>query len=201
MVGLNGANSGKMATNTGSPTSKLLPSLGKCFAVGAATDVATFSGMPTANITSGTFATMVQTTTTASNIYFGAIGNNLNAALLGSASAGPTLFVGGTGNSNANASIVLSTNVPYFILASFNASATNFVVMRLDNGQIKTAAIGSGLSVAISQVGSYGFGDWAAHGPTSQTIYTAAEAMWANKYYDLNTLTLAAAKPWSLWYP
>jgi hypothetical protein len=197
-IGLNGTNSGKATTNAGAPANKVLPNMGTCVAITGAADQTNFPNQPTANITSGSFATIVQTTTTASNIYFAAIGTT-NAALFGSASAGPTLFVGGTGNSNVNASIVISTNTPYFLLASFNASASNFVVRRLDTGVIQTAAIGSGLGVAIAQSGTYGFGTWGGHGIS--TVYTAASAVWANKYYDLNTLLLAAKDPWSLWYP
>ena len=188
---------GGLLTKAGSPTSKVLSSIGPTavFAGGGTTDAWRFTGNST-NFTSSTVAAMILFDSISTNQFIFANANN---------STGLALNVAGTGNLQwtmfgvvaRSSGILLSAGVPYFVIASQNTGAIDFLAMRLDNGVIATASTASGTPAAPN--GTYQIGN----GPATTTpiIGQIAAVMFSSEYMSPQMQRQWASDPWSFWYP
>lgn len=159
------------------------------FVSGAASQLTNQSGFTP---TQTTFAAIIQFSTVSSNQTMISTSNSM---LIQLSSGNFTLYDGTPRNSG----IILSANIPYFVAASAQISTvSNFVVVNLATGQLKTAigTIGTSFvaNVATQDVGNY-------VGGTTQNSPGIGPAMWSPTYLSLRALTLWAQRPWDFWYP
>jgi hypothetical protein len=87
--------------------------------------------------------------------------------------------------------------IPYFLAVSCNASATNFVMSRLDTGQIFTSST-TGISFAAPN-GTYRVGGGGAFHLTGSS--EAACCFIGGSFLHLQEMVKWAADPWSFWFP
>jgi len=87
-------------------------------------------------------------------------------------------------------------NVPIFIAASSNASATKFVLRRLDNGEMFSSQTG-GLTYTASSDATYQIGNGFGHLNGGHVC----AAMYSSGFNGLGVLQQWALDPWSFWYP
>lgn len=100
---------------------------------------------------------------------------------------------------NVSSGITLSVGVPYFIAASCNSSASNHLVMRLDNGVISTSST-TGLTTPSAPNGTCTVGNFGATSNFASDM-TYHAIMWSSIFSSKQALLLAASDPWSYWYP
>ena len=187
---------GRLLTKVASPTSKVLSSIGPTavFAGGGVLDAWSFAGNST-NFTSSTVAAMIMFDSIATNQYIFANANNSTGLAL-NVNSGGTLQWTMFGVVARSASITLVANVPYFVIASQNPSAIDFLAMRMDNGVIVTSSTASGTPAAPN--GTYQVGN----GPATNQplIGQIAAIMFSSEYMSPQMQRRWAADPWSFWY-
>lgn len=140
------------------------------------------------------------------------IGNTANNGILvyttGTSTTCPMLWVTGTklelttgtGSIHATSNIVLTSNVPYFAVASYpinSAGNINFAVTNLQTGQISTAAVANTFAATAPNGTIVINGD---------TLGDASDAYIAAAMVSLAGLNPSEVKawaqdPWSFWYP
>jgi hypothetical protein len=193
-----GAGGGARGTIVGSPTPKILPSIGLATLFVASASVQ-FS-FPATNFTNYTIAAIVNwlgTNAASQDI----AGNDTS-----SGGVGTDLGLSSTGvvSVRLNAVSVASTlpalvaNASYLIAASgTSASGANMMYARLDTGQIFSQFVSSGTSTTANgtlTIGNVGDASRFFNG-------SIATAMYSNSFLSLAQLTQWAADPWSFWYP
>lgn len=114
--------------------------------------------------------------------------------------ANPTLaIINANGSLGGSSGVSLTVGTPYFVIMSaISASKVNYLIMNLTNGSIKTAAVGSGLVSSTASDGNIIIGGNGAGNASNCQIATAA---WSAVYLSIPQMLLAAADPWSFWYP
>jgi len=159
----------------------------------------TFSGQSAVNETSWTIGAIFISNGPGSDVYFctssaaggGQVYLNTNVTT----TFGITASGGG---GSATSGIAAVSGVPYFVAGSVNSSASNFVVKRLDTGQIFTAQ-SSGITTATPN-GTYMVGSRAALDNNSCAKGLAA-VMATAQFCSLQQLLIWAADHCSFWYP
>lgn len=124
-------------------------------------------------------------------------GGSYGFSLFSDASNNLMLRVAGT---NVPSGLVLTSSVPYFVAASFNANVTNFVALRLDTGQLFTASVSSSVSITANN-GIYSMGNWYDTGGGDFPAGYLGPVMWSPSFMSLRAMRQWAADPWSFWYP
>lgn len=167
-----------------------------------ASDIATFTGQPTTNDTSVTIAGIMRRTSALSNKYVfdsggaggasGGWGINLSNTNLISLVIFPSF-------ASKNASLTLTTGVPYFFWISANGSSSvDFLICDLTTGVITTGVSGTGLASSAPN-GTYTIGALSGGGFVANAdVYALA---FSAQYNPLTLAKMVAADPWSFWYP
>lgn len=94
--------------------------------------------------------------------------------------------------------IVLTAGIPYFVAASIVANIFNFVVCRLDTGQVFTATSATAPTFSAPD-GTFVIGNGASH--AAETNACIAAVMFARNFLTLPQLVAWAGDPWAFWYP
>lgn len=191
----------KIGTQAGAPSSVISGTVGPAvqFSSASTLDKLTYSGQSTANDGQVTLGAIVRPKSAGLNnpVIF----NSGNAAggwqftTVGSV----LVLQDGSYSHIANSGFVLAANVPYFVACSTDsATATNFVVLRLDNGKVlanSQASITTTASNGIYSIGGTGqFAGNVFDGAIAATMFSAS-------YASLATLLQWASDPWAFWYP
>lgn len=191
---------GKVGTKAGTPTESILAVLGRAsgFLGGGNTDAYRFSGQDATNYGSNTIAAICSfNTISTTQLIFS--NNTSDAGIALNVAGNGTLQVTMFGVVAVNSSIVLSANVPYFIVVSKNGTTgIDFLAMRLDTQTIETSTASSGTPVAGN--GTYAVGNGWAGGAWSMDGNVAA-VMLSSSYLHPSELRKWAADPWAFWYP
>ena len=109
-----------------------------------------------------------------------------------------TLNLNVNGTNSVFASPALIVGVPYLVAASRTSNNINFLISRLDTGQVYTGAVANAGTSAGGN-GTYCIGNGVAGG-VSCFSYMAA-AMASATYLSIPKLLAWGADPWSYWYP
>jgi len=177
--------------------------LGTTLNIGSSDTVA-FSGMPTATPVSVTAAGIFQVS--AIGTFRAVIGGNgadngSSLVLFGCSDLNQVLARIGSSNIYAANFPTMIVDVPYFSAVSYNSTSgiANFVLARLDTGQIYTDSQSAGAGLTLASDGTYLVGQWAGTG--LGLTGNIATAMYSeNGHLSINELTKWARDPWSFWY-
>lgn len=189
---------GKPGTITGTPTASIDGRMGPNTLFLGGTDECSFTGYPTTNFTSVTLAAIVN--------YNGA-GNPYNTAVE-TASNGGGWFLAHTGSviraAAQSVAFIDSTiaippaNVPFFYAFSTNGVTANFVLVRLDTGQIfSQGGVTSASPSAPNGTTLVGGADTT----NRQASGGVATAMFNTRFMSVPELRAWAQDPWAYWYP
>lgn len=111
----------------------------------------------------------------------------------------PWMFQGSAGQDTGYTTLL---NVPYFLAVSSNSSTTNFIVARLDTGQVVSqltiAAPGTITNAAFT---NYNILNASPSGVAFNMNGSMAAAMHAPSYLTPQQLFQWAQDPWAFWYP
>lgn len=105
----------------------------------------------------------------------------------------------GTTNTIAS-NLSMSVGVPYFCVASINQSSNiNFLLLRLDNGEVQTQSVGGVNVTMAASTAAYLVGNWpfVSLGMTGNL----ATVMYNHAYLSIPQLLQWAQDPWGFWYP
>lgn len=191
---------GQAGTKVSTATEKILARLGRAsvFPGGGVSAAHRFSGQDATNFGSNTIAAICSFNGIATTqLIFSNTTSNAGIAL--NVNSSGTLQVTMFGVVAISSSIVLSVNVPYFIVVSKNGTTgISLLVMRLDTQVIVTDAKASG-TPAVGN-GTYAVGNgWA--GGTFPMDGNIAAVMFSSSYLHPSELRKWAADPWAFWYP
>jgi hypothetical protein len=101
--------------------------------------------------------------------------------------------------SSVGPSFTYGANVPYLLIASVNASGSNFLKLNLLTGVMEAESAG-GLTPPLNPNGTVtvgNFGNSGVFGPD----HTYHAIMWSPKFTTIAEMKAAASDPWSFWYP
>lgn len=192
---------GARGTIVGTPTRKMNRILGETVAFPGATDRSNFGSFPTASVTNATIAAIFQLDVAPSlpiDVAGDSNGSNVGVGI-GVIDTGEFTIRFGNFFTMAGSIAKWAVGVPYFIAASVSNGTTNYVVKRLDNGQLRSASFAVGASSSI------GTGTFVVGGRDSTSGRNSrgpvACTMRSNSSLSLQQLLVWADDPWSFWYP
>jgi hypothetical protein len=184
---------------------RIMAGIGPCVDNTANFKEATFTGYPTTAYT--TYTKAVTLILTATGFNEGIIGDGASTGTgfytaglnLAMTSAG-VFQVEHKGIGNFSSALTLLTNVPYFLACSYNAGIAtgnaNFVVVRLDTGQILQTTVNGFNAAVTAPTGTITIGN----GSDVGKLFIGA-VMASNNFMSPSQLSVWAADPFSFWYP
>lgn len=182
---------GVSAVDNSGGTAKLYGATGPIISM-ASNQASHFTGQLSTTTPNLTLAAIFQLTSVVSTQVLVSIGNSIRLHC----STGPT-FISMIYGGNISSGYTQIANVPYFAACSLVASVVeNFVIARLDTGQIYTATATPG-AVQSTNTTQY----VANNASLSIGCTGVAAAMFSPSYLTLGQLLEWAQDPWAFWYP
>lgn len=194
---------GARGVAAGSPSSLQFGSLGPvtAFPNAGGADQYKFSGGPVVTDTIATLAAIFYLTTVSASAQSILQSSGIAGGLAIEANATTGVFIiSVVGAAVPSSGLALVANVPYFVAASVNQNkpVQNYVIARLDNGQIKTATTATAGSASVND-GKVIIGNRTTN--ALPLLGGVAAAMYSGQFLSLQQLATWAADPWSFWYP
>jgi len=190
---------GKVATATGSAASAR-PILGPVTTYTGATDVSTLAyngaATPAGAITMAALGYITSVTSGASSFISWSAASSVNGLSVLSATGNFATTINGTA---VDSGIAASLSAPYFVVSSSNTLATNFVIVNLASGVLKTATGGSAATFNGGDGNLY-FGNRSGIRVLNGGLAAAMCNVTAN-IIPMPVLVQWASDPWSFWYP
>lgn len=191
---------GQAGTKAGDPTESMFARLGRASGFSGSGNIHAyrFSGQDASNYGSNTIAAICTFNSfSATQLIFS--NNTSDAGVALNVNSGGNLQVTMFGVVAITSSIVLSANVPYFLVASKNGTTgIDFLAMRLDTQTIETASASSGTPIAGN--GTYAVGNGWASGNLCMDGNIAG-VMFSSAFLSPAELRKWASDPWAFWYP